>query len=622
MPPSIFMTRELWKPAKNYPLAQTLAKLRSARKTRGDIRRTDIVNPELCDQILHQLAPSLQPYRGCPIIDINPGVGLWSSKIHDLLKPRKHYLLEWEEHLYFPFLKKVLDKPGSTYCHVPTSKSTARTWHVVETLLQFDSDLSLPNENHIASKESSIGKETTIDPKNLILILANLRWTATPGSRGWKSTENMEQELIFRYGNNIRYQKQNLRMLAWMSENTQAAVLPRTIFNRGKTPPLLDLVCDYSQLVGTKSLREFQREPSLEKHSAQIINKKMEDNNIVIPETRRFQLPDDDESRFKYHSHRNKPEKPGWLDTLTELEEAFRNGEFQEGPGNYRGSKSKVDPRWIRLRTLRNLQKCNTKRYAEVDNMLEQEAEALKLLQEIRDLDLDEQSRAARIKEFSTIRENISNWLKKEPKSQTERFWVRSDERRAFFQKPPVLMWDRRPAEPLVANNEEFFPKIPLSLVDFRPRPNAAESLPTAVDEVYLSHVLDVLYARPKDSALKIMSRLINEETARNILKEFIGLKDDSQCDYPALEDLTIRSLNDKTLKKIIDAYLMSPFKPDREYLWSTKSKEDLATHVLQQDNPTILSLFLRGDVYTGQFWDDLRRKYLETSNNRNGKPE
>lgn len=61
------------------------------------------------------MAPLLEQHKGCDILDINPGVGVWSSKLHDFLQPRTHVLLEGLSDTYEPYLQPLLDAPGSTY---------------------------------------------------------------------------------------------------------------------------------------------------------------------------------------------------------------------------------------------------------------------------------------------------------------------------------------------------------------------------------------------------------------------------------------------------------------------------------------------------------------------------
>ncbi|KAJ8125970.1 hypothetical protein O1611_g7668 [Lasiodiplodia mahajangana] len=79
----------------------------------GDRSRVNVASEKLCDDILSYIGPSLQRHQGCDILDIYPGAGLWSSKLHEFLQPRSHILLEPDAELYRPMLQPLLDKPGT-----------------------------------------------------------------------------------------------------------------------------------------------------------------------------------------------------------------------------------------------------------------------------------------------------------------------------------------------------------------------------------------------------------------------------------------------------------------------------------------------------------------------------
>lgn len=76
-------------------------------------RRVHIVSTQLCDDVIHRLGSSLDPYQGCDLIDLNPGLGLWSTKLHERLKPRRHLLVEQDGDVFKPFLAPLLRRKGS-----------------------------------------------------------------------------------------------------------------------------------------------------------------------------------------------------------------------------------------------------------------------------------------------------------------------------------------------------------------------------------------------------------------------------------------------------------------------------------------------------------------------------
>ena len=81
------------------------------------------------DDIIQYLSPTLERHKGCTLVDIHPGACLFSSKLHDYLKPKQHILLEPDETYYEPFIKPLLDHPGSAYVHAALrDPNHAKTW--------------------------------------------------------------------------------------------------------------------------------------------------------------------------------------------------------------------------------------------------------------------------------------------------------------------------------------------------------------------------------------------------------------------------------------------------------------------------------------------------------------
>lgn len=74
----------------------------------------------MTDDIIERLKPSLEKHHGCDVIEINPGPGVWSSALHEVLKPRTHVLMEPDHEFFQPMLQPLLDA-DSSYKLVPKS---------------------------------------------------------------------------------------------------------------------------------------------------------------------------------------------------------------------------------------------------------------------------------------------------------------------------------------------------------------------------------------------------------------------------------------------------------------------------------------------------------------------
>ncbi len=72
------------------------------------------------------MKPSLERHVGCDLIDIYPGAGLWSRKLHEALQPRSHILMEPDK-IYKPFLEPLLSTPNATLVTKSASCGTTLT---------------------------------------------------------------------------------------------------------------------------------------------------------------------------------------------------------------------------------------------------------------------------------------------------------------------------------------------------------------------------------------------------------------------------------------------------------------------------------------------------------------
>ncbi|KAF4535259.1 S-adenosyl-l-methionine-dependent methyltransferase [Lasiodiplodia theobromae] len=161
------------------PLARQLAQ-RDRRKG-ATATRADIVSPALCDDILSYIGPSLEKYKNCDIVDVNPGAGLWSSKIHDFLKPRRHLLLEVDD-FYTPCLQPLLDAPGSKYIRGPATDS------VLSTLAGFE--LPLHRQDRMHQVALSLLKERDVED-----VQAKLRADILPAQSPLEEMAELETRL-------------------------------------------------------------------------------------------------------------------------------------------------------------------------------------------------------------------------------------------------------------------------------------------------------------------------------------------------------------------------------------------------------------------------------------------
>lgn len=181
------------------------------------------------DDIIGYLAPSLEAYKGCTVIDVHPGACLWSSKLHDFLKPKRHILMEPEMRYYDRFLHPLLDKPGSTYRHSTLCGAHARSyWDNYKELL--DDVTMVPDRPQLEVDDPKLRQLDTS-----ILFTGNL-WRKYPIQHMTRYVDHSTlilQHMTYAALTNAIFQRGGLvRMLWWASDATKTSIFPANV--RGK----------------------------------------------------------------------------------------------------------------------------------------------------------------------------------------------------------------------------------------------------------------------------------------------------------------------------------------------------------------------------------------------------
>ncbi|KAL9108376.1 MAG: hypothetical protein Q9227_006836 [Pyrenula ochraceoflavens] len=76
-----------------------------------------------------------------------------------------------------------------------------------------------------------------------------------------------------------------------------------------------------------------------------------------------------------------------------------------------------------------------------------------------------------------------------------------------YYQSLPSLLWDQRQAEPLVASSEEFFPQLPLCLLDYQPNIDQLSCITSDEKFVYVSRFLSLIFKSPKTPFYKALEQ-------------------------------------------------------------------------------------------------------------------
>lgn len=430
----------------------------------------------VADDGLQRLAPSLKEYYNCDIVDINPGTCVWSSRLHQLLRPRRHLLLEPDKDIYHEYLDPLLSATGSRYHHVPVD---------TRDYLQFDRVFGqelLPEQD----RQQRINHSSPRLNRTL-LVTANVA-TRERDSRTEElyvgRTTYMTYAFLKSYLLKSVFNKYGLvRVLMWLPEFQAERILPKSSSQRTKESVLTELVTNADMITCSQTF--FDQDPKsykIREHSHDKVMSKMAQERISCPENRRLKLKEpnyldvDTDPRERVAYLERLKEKPDWVQEWLDLENRLAHGEFKT---------SDRSTKWIRLRNFRTKMTYLSNKQRKAMDLVDRRLR----LDNAEDLDQETLE-----KETQLIEQNVQNL-----EDYAKLVFKRSiDDYRIMKDRDAGLQWGRRQAEPLVNTPEEFYPQESLGLIDFRPIPSILQKID---DQEKLTSVLTFF-----DRVLKLKS--------------------------------------------------------------------------------------------------------------------
>ncbi|CAF9924346.1 MAG: hypothetical protein ALECFALPRED_002730 [Alectoria fallacina] len=546
-----------------YPWEKRLAAIPNAWKS-----RTNIVSPDLCDDAIRRLAPSLAQHFGCTIIDINPGIGLWSSKLHDYLKPRNHILMEPKQNVYLPFLQPLLDAPDSRYRleNWPDSHLWQPKRYVEEGLLHDVEGRGGP-------------PPTTEEPNNLILIIANLAGQRHRIAGESKATMSAHLKAID-FSHAARHQSGfqsygPTRMLMWLSDQDKRPLLPRTVGYRGKVSAYMEAVLHLEEIVGFPhaSDAKIRREDALNIESGKQVAKRMREQDVKIPSHRQAKPGDriSDLSEVSRHWHKE----------LQELEEDFRRGMFSqyvERPAEksidehtlrVKSRKAKgrdletLTPEYKRMMTLRYVVNGQNVTIDRINTVLKKQENIDKMDIDLHREDIKALDREEIVKALDSSIHEFKDELETLTAKQLKTLFFLDDDRRAFAMDPPLLMWDRRKAEPLSAKEDEFYAPGEIALLDFQPK-TADKILMTSEQSIYFDLISTSLFGPSGQATLKHL-KTIAPGAFEALVPQVLAIRDPRRGGRYDVESLRVRAVTPEMIHGLAVAWDNWVFKPPIE---------------------------------------------------------
>jgi transcription factor 1 len=505
---------------------------------------------------LDRLKPSLQKHVGCDLLDINPGAGVWSSKLHDFLKPRTHILLEPDASAYEPLLKPLLDKPDSKYKLV---RKSGIVWPHLESVL---TEGDLPAQEVLKSGDPRLN-----EPNNTLLVTANLGYNPKKGFRGFESVAHLvvyqfirairSHELFHRYG--------QIRMLLWIDDAEKKLILRRSIGRRRKQDIEFEALCKIREIASSTDYLELDKEYgkygrpiTLDLEGTRQVMEKMKQHGIMTPKNRESltmeYLAEYDAGKLDQSRKSARHKK---------FEKLYEAGELPETIVDEDGQ-TKPNPDWSAL--IRH-------RYHE----------GWKAKQEVHRTDLIEEYEALLIEQSRIFREDGSSpdvesqkieFHRRYEKWQDrmdhlylgERYGVRSivDNIAAFKANPPLLPWDRREFEPLKVQPTEFFPEHPMALLDVQPSapwPIFQEDPENSYHA--FEYIIAPLFRAPAQNLPRALKSLY-PGAFEAIVPECPSLTDPTKGGVFDVNNLLVKNLTIEMIQEICSAWMNWPFRPSK----------------------------------------------------------
>lgn len=516
------------------------------------------------DDVIQRLAPSLAQYIGCTIIDVNPGIGLWSSRLHDHLKPRNHILIEPRKDVYLPSLQPLLDAPGSRYQlrDWPDANVFRHNRYVEEGLL------------HDAEGHGGL-PPTTKEPNNSILVIANAMGQRHKIIEEARVTNSAHIKVID-YANAVRHQAGlqrygQTRMLMWLSDEDKRSLLPRTVGYRGRLASLVESFFHLEEIVGFPhaSDSKIKREDALDIESGKRVAKRMQEKDIKIPPHRQFRLED---RRFDLSEVSRQ-----WHKELQELQEGFRAGKFSqylERPAadsdDERMRKAKNNriyqvytPEYKRLTKLRNVSTGQNKTLDKINRILKGQERIDNMYVDLHREDIEPSEQDEIIKALDSSIQDYKQELGTLTEKQLTALFFLDDDRRAFAMDPPLLLWDRREAEPLLAREDEFHSPGQNALLDFQPK--KTNEFPMNTEEsIYFDLVSTHLFGPRGQTTLKYL-KTIAPGAFEALVPQVPAIRDPRRGGRYDIDSVRVRALTPEMLYGLAVAWDNWAFKPPIE---------------------------------------------------------
>ena len=516
--------------------------------------------------------------------------------------------MEPEEFYFEPFIKPLLDTPGSTYHHIKLKPYGAKTqWfafrNVYARQLQ-ESIKSTPTSNDVVP-----GK---LNPN--ILVIGNASRLCKFG--GVKEFRNPFGVGLLRdlSVDALSHQLFNLegpvRMLWWLPERYRHTVIPpHYVYDRSKVSATIEMAYNVSEVAGVQAgaaskeaarvgYTERSRPELYDEVSRQTVAGRMENAGVVPPKGRKLlgSRPSTSEvnSGVRYLSPLSNTAETvdGFKNQMTVFKERLDQLSVWIGYGTATGlhsvalAKARADARAGALATMTYPQ-CAT--FYQHSNAAY--ADTVAIISDMAFRLVNMEAGFAKLKEeheINSTKDDVYNQIKA-LRQEFQDVVVRSsamavvinkivEEELAFCSSSPLSMLDGRAYEPLKAETADFYPEQNMTLLDFMPRgiDLSVPGLATRQECTTLTtNLLKNIFLRKTKPVPLTLDTTVGVNAGTDLVKMVPEITDIRKGGRMDPNDLRVRALTREMIEGLAKAFFEWPFQPENWQVTLARSKEE-----------------------------------------------
>ncbi|KAL2753257.1 hypothetical protein ACRALDRAFT_1065411 [Sodiomyces alcalophilus JCM 7366] len=464
--------------------------------------------------------------------------------------------MEPDAEFYRPFLEPLLSKPNTRL--VPHS---GILWNELQTAMGY-------LEHQVEQPRSS----PSVDPQrnDTLLVTANLSYFP---KRRFRNFDSIAVLVLYQLLTSVRFgslfQKYGLvRMLIWVNDDDKRTFLPRCLQNRKKSALQAEFACEWlaevagkdpaSLQVAPEQLRKlYLRDRWINIDSTREALARAEANGIGLPPAhRRMELTEEVIKTYKgrtksaaeaAHVGPSYIERP-YMAELEALDRAAQAGELNADDH---------PKEWARRSALRAQATKQEKWTVRFQELLQELAELSRLRASG---ELTEAELAAREAAYNEQVQDLG-------KNPLIDFRLLRDNAHVYRQTPPVLLWDRRPWEPLRVAEDEFFPNVEATLLDVQPKAMHRLLRDAGPGSCRAGDMFDLIQRSMLTTSLEPVSASLEKlwpGAREGILERCPSLRDPARGGLAGdgHAGVCARVLNETQWMEILEGFMAWPFRP------------------------------------------------------------